>query len=197
MPPENNNSLGAITKERFDVLPRELQNAITDDKFTASLQRISSYFTLSAEEQELLRNEILFVLFAYEPVSKLGEALKRRIPRLSESEANAVVDMEHLSIFYCVTSVLSEIETNPEFTSLRSKFVTPVEAPLPDADSSLKEKLELRPQTSIPQPPVVDGGMVRPLTREEVLRSLAPARTMTQDIASLHQQNVPPAPPQP
>ncbi len=197
MPPENNNPLGAITKERFDALPRELRDAITDKRFDESLQRISSYYTLNDGERELLRNEILFVLFGYEPVSKLGEALKRRIPRLSESEARALVDMLHLSIFYGVTSILSEIEHDPEFVSLRSTIVVPVEAPLPDADSSLKEKLELRPQTSIPRPAVTDGEMVRPLTREEVLRSLAPARTMTQDIASLHQQNVPPAPPQP
>ncbi len=74
---------------------------------------------------------------------------------------------------------------------------------VPEAPKDLKEKLELRPEVA-PQSesvPVAEGG-VRPLTRDEVLRALSPARTMAGDIASLSKgtsasTNTPPVPPPP
>lgn len=69
---------------------------------------------------------------------------------------------------------------------------------LPEAPKDLKEKLELRPDGT--PTPGADGG-VRPLTRDEVLRALSPARTMAGDIASLSKQapaaQTPPIPPAP
>ncbi len=64
---------------------------------------------------------------------------------------------------------------------------------VPEAPKDLKEKLELRPENTpvVESAPTAEGG-VRPLTRDEVLRALAPARTMAGDIASLSTQ--PPTP---
>ncbi len=63
-------------------------------------------------------------------------------------------------------------------------------APLPEINPDTREKLELRPQGVPHMPaaaPVEDPG-ARPLTREEVLRTLAPKRTLASDIESLRQQ---------
>ncbi len=76
-------------------------------------------------------------------------------------------------------------------------------AAIPEAPKDLKEKLELRPENApvVESAPTTEGG-VRPLTRDEVLRALAPARTMAGDIASLSTQTptpqvVPQTPPTP
>jgi len=64
------------------------------------------------------------------------------------------------------------------------------EPPLPEINPDTREKLELRPQGMPHMPtaaPVEDPG-ARPLTREEVLRTLAPKRTLASDIESLRQQ---------
>lgn len=74
----------------------------------------------------------------------------------------------------------------------------PVSTPqIPEAPKDLREKLELRPE-GISQTTTTSEGGVRPLTREEVLRSLAPARTMAKDIESLNVsqgQQIPPVSP--
>ncbi len=74
---------------------------------------------------------------------------------------------------------------------------------VPEAPKDLKEKLELRPDgTQTGGPAAGENSGVRPLTRDEVLRALSPARTMAGDIASLTKQapttpTIPPAPPTP
>lgn len=84
-------------------------------------------------------------------------------------------------------------------TPAPSPVVTITPPQIPDAPKDLKEKLELRPEEILTQTVTASEGGVRPLTREEVLRSLAPTRTMAGDIASLNAQRgpqVPPVPPQ-
>lgn len=75
----------------------------------------------------------------------------------------------------------------------------PVSTPqIPEAPKNLREKLELRPGGILSQTVTASEGGVRPLTREEVLRSLAPARTMAKDIESLNVsqgQQIPPVSP--
>jgi hypothetical protein len=66
---------------------------------------------------------------------------------------------------------------------------------VPVAHNELKEKLELRPESvpSCPAPisPQEGEGSTRPLTREEVLASLAPRRTMASDIETIkHNEQV-------
>lgn len=66
---------------------------------------------------------------------------------------------------------------------------------IPKANNTLKEKLELRPETFVSKPfaeipdetPMVSG--VKPLTREEILKAVSPQRTMAGDIASLQNQS--------
>lgn len=73
--------------------------------------------------------------------------------------------------------------------------VLPSEPTLPKADSTLKEKLELRPEGVRPQENTnvvqnnVEEQSPKPLTREEVLNSLAPKRTMRDDIAAVKKES--------
>lgn len=73
--------------------------------------------------------------------------------------------------------------------SMIIKFLTGVaEKPdVPEAPKDLREELELRPETASKD--TSPHGEVRPLTRDEVLKSLSPSRTMAGDIASTQQQS--------
>lgn len=74
------------------------------------------------------------------------------------------------------------------------------QAQIPQANNVLKEKLELRPE-GVPRPATPLAAVTplaqtpndpnRPLTREEVLQSLAPRRTMASDIESIQHQSSP------
>ncbi|QQR64716.1 hypothetical protein IPH92_04105 [Candidatus Kaiserbacteria bacterium] len=80
-----------------------------------------------------------------------------------------IASNETKSVLSVITNFLTGKENAPE---------------VPEAPKDFKEKLELRPEDA--QVSESDGkGSVRPLTRDEVLRALAPARTMAGDIASL------------
>lgn len=83
-----------------------------------------------------------------------------------------------------------------------SDFLTGVKSmpDVPEAPKDLKEKLELRPDGTPASGAAGETAGVRPLTRDEVLRALSPARTMAGDIASLSKQtpaspSTPPTPP--
>lgn len=94
-----------------------------------------------------------------------------------------------------VQSIMSEIVGYLSGTKTTPAVPQPVSTPqIPEAPKDLREKLELRPEGILSQNVTASEGGVRPLTREEVLRSLAPARTMAGDIASLSTPPVPETP---
>ena len=74
-------------------------------------------------------------------------------------------------------------------TQSLQKFITLIESEgvIPEAPKDLREELELRPETA--SKVTSSGENVRPLTRDEVLKSLSPSRTMAGDIASAQQNN--------
>jgi hypothetical protein len=63
------------------------------------------------------------------------------------------------------------------------KTVNP--GPLPTANTDLKERLHLRPETAKEQPAFSGAGVTKPLTREELMGSLSAKRTMASDIAAV------------
>ena len=58
---------------------------------------------------------------------------------------------------------------------------------VPKANKGEKEQLELRPEGVPRQAPPPPSAGERPLTREEVIASLSPQRTMQSDIASIEE----------
>ncbi len=71
------------------------------------------------------------------------------------------------------------------FNSLNATAETVV---LPSANKDTREKLELRPE-GIENASGTNENSPRPLTREEVLRAIAPTRTMQKDIASIKDES--------
>jgi hypothetical protein len=131
------------------------------------LKSISLSQSLSPEKHRDFVNLIGDFILGFYPENSMAEKLVSEIGFTSDTVKGTVS---------AVTGFLTGIKTTPT---------------VPEAPKDLKEKLELRPEETPPQTP--DGG-VRPLTREEVLRSLAPARTMAGDIASIQKQTPVPTP---
>ncbi len=156
----------------------------------------------------------VLVLFLFEPLSKLKNSLTKETTSISPDTADAIISELFLTVFYGVTELLTSIEAVPEFSSIRQALVS---QPLPTANKNLSEELELRPdvvqkETTLEKEIDVNGKTlpkapkdlreelelrpetaseenVRPLTRDEVLKSLSPSRTMAGDIASAQQNN--------
>lgn len=204
MPPVTQPTLQDITSDRWDSLPPELKYALQRSDFDKSLQAISSYYKLDERAYQTLVREVMLVLFMFEPLSKLANALCKSISSISADDATSIVSELEMTTFFGAIDTLSLIETSKDFKALRgaSTVPTPTAPPvstpqIPEAPKDLREKLELRPE-GISQTTTTSEGGVRPLTREEVLRSLAPARTMAKDIESLNVsqgQQIPPVSP--
>lgn len=104
--------------------------------------------------------------------------------------------------------LVSEIGMAPDIARAVSQELKPffdrVEGGVvPGADSSLKERLELRPQTGTgtttsQMKPTPQGEGAKPLTREELLSALSAKRTMASDIEAVKRaQTSPPQSPKP
>lgn len=99
-----------------------------------------------------------------------------------------IIDVEELR----KTLKLSPEESASFLEKINDLKKTPIDGqPVPDAKSGLKEKLELRPDVvaGVENTALKDPHMsVQPLTRESILNTLSPKRTMAEDIAELKEK---------
>lgn len=146
------------------------------------LERISVSQSLSPERHRDFVNLIGDYILSFYPQNVIEAKL---VSEIGVSN-NAVPGIMSEVIGY-----LSGTQSTPSIPPPPVPSVTPPQ--IPDAPKDLREKLELRPE-GISQAVTTSESGVRPLTREEVLRSLAPARTMASDIASLNNQKDQPTP---
>jgi hypothetical protein len=187
-------SLAEMVMGRWNDLPTNLKSAFEDPSFYSHIGNISKSAGLTPNQQQTLVDEILLVLFLFEPISALKSNIVKRLA-IAESAAEAIISEIELLILYGSIPTLKTAESDPLFVSVRGQMqggaVTNASSvPLPEINPDTREKLELRPQGVPHMPaaaPVEDPG-ARPLTREEVLRTLAPKRTLASDIESLRQQ---------
>ncbi len=112
-------------------------------------------------------------------IGAIGDTILGLVPRHEFAQSLVTVSGIPLE-----TAQRIDVELGQFFSRIQS------EPQLPEINPNTREKLELRPQGVAHTPaaaPVEDPG-ARPLTREEVLRTLAPKRTLASDIESLRQQ---------
>jgi hypothetical protein len=173
---ETATTLSELVAVRLKDLPEELRSIFLDPELDSTLIEIASYYTLSGVGLEKLTDEVFLVLFLFEPITHLKENLMQALALTPEVAENIYSELE-LMVFFGAVDMLTEIAQNPEFVSIRNGMV-------PDANQSLREKLELRPD-GVPIGGEVVPATPQPLTREEILRALAPKRTMQSDIQSI------------
>jgi hypothetical protein len=170
-----------IIESRWEVLPADLKDIFLSEEFEKGIEEIGAHHKLDETQTTNIKNEVLLVLFLFEPVSDLeGNIEKLGIPK---EQAIAITKEIELISLYTVMDTLSGVGINdvPNTTSTQEKGI------VPGADKNIKERLTLRPD-GVPLGGGEVAGGPKPLTREEVLQALAPKRTMASDIASLQQK---------
>ncbi len=174
-----------ILENHWEKLPAELKEVFVDDMCDASLEEIATHYKLSIEQSDALKHEVYFVLFILEPITSLVSNIEKiGIPTV---QAIAIAKEIELITLFSVMDLLKGMAV----TSPSSQMSTPVaetKGTVPDADKNIKERLILRPDGVLTEGAGDATGGPKPLTREEVLRALAPKRTMASDIASLQQK---------
>jgi hypothetical protein len=190
-----NPALNQLVEERWRELPLDLKEVLTASELNAQLHNIVATLNLGEGALEKLRNEILLVLFVFEPITHLQKNIRQSLGISEEYAASIFLQLEMLSL-YGVKDYLYEIAKDAEFVSIH-EVLDSLETSLPDADSSLKERLELRPDgTAAPKAPLqgANQGEVQPLTREQLLSALSAKRTMAGDIEAMKRnQGAPPS----
>ena len=155
-----------------------VEKFVTDSKLDESIKTILIIEHLSEELAPLVLFEVKLILCFCSPlyllpkklsvVANISENISQRIKVMVESLIPDDIKNELLAF---------ELHWAKEFGDTGN---------VPEADKNMKEKLELRPQMGGGQTTGAGEGqgegVVRPLTREEVIRSIAPSRTMAKDI---------------
>ncbi len=187
---------GKMVQARLAEYP-ECAKLAVDPAYHTTLKEILSLKDISETLLPLIEHEVRIVLAHYAPIDELSHNLASAAELTPETAEGLATLIEAVAL----SSVREELYAFQDQWNLeleKSKNV-------PEAPKDLKEKLELRPDDTITPGNAsgVEGG-VRPLTRDEVLRALSPARTMAGDIASLSKQapaaqttSTPPIPPAP
>ena len=176
-------TLKEIVDARWNDLPVELQQVFHDASYVSHIDTIAEYYHFTEKQRQVLKNEIDLVIFLFEPLSQLSENLMKNLV-IERSTADQIVSEIKLGILFGHTDTLKEIEQSPDFVSLRSLTNTPANIPQPSEYT--REELRLRPDGVSSHTSV--EGVIKPLTREEVLSALSPKRTMATDIASIQQK---------
>lgn len=183
---ETNTSLDTILKDRFDALPEEIRQAFLDPKFDEHFDKIVHGYNLDAIQSAMLMDEIVLVLFLFEPITNLKKNITKRLNVTEDVADDIVFDLEY-SVFLLVFDTLNEIARDPKFVGIRDTNTNNALGQVPKVDGEIREKLELRPE-GMSSSEGGDGGAPKPLTREEVLSALTPKRTMQGDIRTIQSQ---------
>lgn len=181
-----------LTEEAGDLLSDEIGLVIMDiNKQDTFGDNLADSLHISEEVAKKVTAEVKNIIFdaflrntttdIHENIPPTGDAdgEKTDVSNTTEIESDIVLSQ----IPEAPKDLKEKLELRPdEIQSPQTEGV------IPEAPKDLKEKLELRPEDAQVSEAGGKAG-VRPLTREEVLRALAPARTMAGDIASLEKQS--------
>ncbi len=174
----------SILETRWETLPRELREVFTDDALITNLEEVATHYKLSSVQTDGLKSEVYFVLFLLESVTNLEKNIENLgIPK---EQAQAITSELEIGVLFDVMDILKALRVSNATSTTQGVKEMGV---LPEADKNLKERLSLRPQGVPLQPSEgAPGAGPKPLTREEVMQTLAPHRTMASDIESLRQK---------
>ena len=182
-------TLKEIIDARWNDIPVELQQVFHDASYTTHIDTIAGYYHLTEKQRQLLKNEIDLIIFLFEPLSQLSENLTKNLV-IERSVADQIVSEIKMGILFGHTDTLTAIEQSPDFVSFRTATQTASQTIVPEANKNTREELELRPEGVSAQPETASPDKIhaKPLTRDEVIKALAPKRTMAGDIASIQEK---------
>lgn len=174
-----------MIEARFGEYP-ELGAVAHDPEFKTKLAQILDFSAINQDLYPTIENEVLVILSLYAPLRELGQ-------NIAEDTGLALEQAENIATLI-ETLILAPVQDDLEaFDYLWHKQLEE-EPQVPEANKELKEELALRPE-GVVAPGTIEGtGALnqKPLTREEVLKSLSAKRTMQSDITSIQKKSTEP-----
>lgn len=160
-----------------------IRNLIASPQFKETLRNILNLGKVEQSLLPIIESELMIVLTFYAPLHDLSRnvSLSAGLPIEKSEEIAALIETLLLE------PVRDELYAFEYFWDEEVKK----DSAVPGAPKDVREKLDLRPEGVLPnQAPNTNDrfGNERPLTREEVLRSIAPKRTMASDIESVRKE---------
>lgn len=76
-------------QERFNALPKALQNAITSAEIEKKLRDLSEVHKLHLDQWQKLENEVMLALLGFQPVENLEENIKKEVG-ISDEDAGVL-----------------------------------------------------------------------------------------------------------
>ncbi len=165
-----------MLKKRLEEYP-EVKALVSDPQFKTTLSDILEFESIDQSFLPLIESYLMTVLTFYSPIGSLARKISESTG-LSAELCEDLVGMIESILLESVREALYAFEYHMEneLTKIGS---------IPDANSELKERLELKPQVVSPQTGEMEKAGTRPLTREELMNALAPRRTMASDIEAV------------
>lgn len=163
--------------ERIQKYP-EIFTLVSHPSFKTTLSQILEFEGVNKEFLSAIENQLLIILAFYAPIGELPQNISESTGLPLETAKRVATMIDTLLLQPIHDELIAfEYHWNEELKK---------EGSLPEASKETREKLELRPE-NVPQRDAVaaDDAGARPLTREEVLKALAPTRTMAKDIESI------------
>lgn len=157
----------------------DVEKFISSPDFKRSLAQILEFEGIDVELLPLIENQVMLVLALFVPYSEFAEGVQENTG-LPPEKVSRLATMVDAFIFLPFRDEL--LAFDHLYKEERAN-----EERLPEGKADAREKLELRPEGVSGVSSANEDGP-RPLTREEVLRAIAPTRTMQKDIASIKDQ---------
>lgn len=184
-------SLDTKRIDAYRIAPEDMRALYGNLELGGVLGSLSTQFGFDETTQKAFINVIGDAILGFFPKGDVKQQLISQLKMNNESADIAINALGTFIEMIAGSAAIPEAQKDlKEKLELRPDEVQSpqTEGVIPEAPKDLKEKLELRPEEAQVSKGDGEAG-VRPLTRDEVLRALAPARTMAGDIASLEKQS--------
>lgn len=165
-----------MLKKRLEEYP-EVKALVSDPQFKSTLSDILEFESVNQSFLPIIESYLMTVLTFYAPIGDLSRKISESTGLSLELCENLVGMIESILLEPIREALYAfEYHVENELNKIGS---------IPDANSELKERLELKPQEVTPQAGEIENAGTRPLTREELMSALAPRRTMASDIEAV------------
>jgi len=130
MSPTNvDNELDDALKERFDKLPKVIQNAITSADVEKRMRELADTHKLHIDQWQALENEVMLTLLGVQPIEDLERNLKTEVNVSSEIAGSLASDISKI-VF---EPIRAELERELEQSGAQAATSTPTPAAIAPA----------------------------------------------------------------
>lgn len=170
-----------LLSERMQELPVEVTRMLQDNSIREYVLKIQKEFKLSDKETVILENEIALIVLVLVPFESLYERLTL-FTDLPTEKVTSIIQKTYSELLIDIIPLLVSIENEES----KEEHTENEKGGLPKGKKEEYERLHLRPEEKErPTAPAGESSGAKPLTKDDLMNSLSPKRTMQSDISHL------------